>query len=422
MFRIAAATVAILGLLGVWPGPREAWTQGTPGAQRIAVVVNEEAISVRDVEARMHLVIVSSALRDSGELRQRLRPQILRTLIDERLQLQEARRLKIPVSETEIKGALATIEQQNRLPPGGIETLFERTGIDRASLVDQIRATIAWNKLIRLRGGPAVQISEDEIDEAIADATANKDRPEYRISEIFLPVDTSDQEDDVRRLAERMIQQIRSGADFTSIARQFSQAGSAAVGGEVGWVRSNQMDPELERAVAAMKPGEVSEPVRTLGGFYVISLAEVVVPSQRSADTVLAMRQVLLPVPPGSDGSAQLAQATKISETAKKCTDMDDAARELKSPANPDLGRVKLGEMSPQLRPQVESLAVNQPTKPIKFTNVVLVLMVCDRIEPRQAAPDRDDVREQITRQRLDQQARRILRDLRRAAFVDLRG
>lgn len=190
MFRIAAATVAILGLLGVWPGPREAWTQGTPGAQRIAVVVNEEAISVRDVEARMHLVIVSSALRDSGELRQRLRPQILRTLIDERLQLQEARRLKIPVSETEIKGALATIEQQNRLPPGGIETLFERTGIDRASLVDQIRATIAWNKLIRLRGGPAVQISEDEIDEAIADATANKDRPEYRISEIFLPVNT----------------------------------------------------------------------------------------------------------------------------------------------------------------------------------------------------------------------------------------
>jgi peptidyl-prolyl cis-trans isomerase SurA len=415
---LTAVLIALLALLA----PAEAPAQSGQPAQRIAAVVNEEVVSVRDVEARMHLVMVSSALPDSPELRQRLRPQVLRALIDERLQVQEARRVKIVVTENEIKAAFATIEEQNRLPPGGIETLFERTGIDRNTLGEQIQATIAWTKVVRLRGSATIQISEDQIDETVAEIEANRDKPEYHVSEIFLPVDTTDQEEEVRRLAERMVQQIRAGADFAAIARQFSQSGTSAAGGDVGWVRAGQMDPEVERVVIAMKPGQVSDPVRALSGLYVVALSEINIPSQSAGDTVVALRQLMLPVPAGGDGAAQMAQAAKAAETVKSCTDMDEAARDLKSPANPDIGRIKLAEMAPQLRSQVETIPVGRPTQPIKFANAVVMLMVCDRIVPRSAAPSRDDVREQITRQRLEQQARRMLRDLRRAAFVDLRG
>lgn len=391
-------------------------------AQRIAAVVNEEVVSVRDVEARMHLVIVSSALKDSPELRQRLRPQVLRSLIDERLQFQEARRIKITVSETEIQNAFAAIEQQNRLPPGGIETLFERTGIDRQTLGSQVQATIAWSKVVRLRGSAAIQIAEDEVNDALAEFEANRDKPEYRVAEIFLPVDSADQEDEVQRLGERMVQQIRGGADFAAIARQFSRSGSAASGGDVGWVRAGQSDPEIETALLTLKPGQISDPIRALSGVYIVALREVRTAVKSAGDTVLALRQLLLSVPSGGDGAQQMAQATKVAESAKACTDLDDAAKELKSPANPDLGRIRLSEMASQVRDQVEALPVRQPTRPLRFANAVLVFMVCDRIEPKVDLPNRDDVREQIARQRLEQQARRFLRDLRRAAFVDLRG
>lgn len=391
-------------------------------AQRIAAVVNEEVVSVRDVEARMHLVIVSSALTDSPELRQRLRPQVLRSLIDERLQLQEARRIKVTVSEAELKNAFAAIEQQNRLPPGGIETLFARTAIDRQTISSQIQSTIAWTKVVRLRSASALQIPEDEVDEALTEFEANRDKPEYRVAEIFLPVESVDQEDDVRRLSERMVQQARSGADFSAIARQFSRSGSASAGGDIGWIRAGQSDPEIDRALIALKPGQISDPIRALSGIYIIALQEIRTAAKDAGDTVLALRQLLLPIPPGNDGAQQLAQATKVAESAKACTDIDDAARELKSPANPDLGRIKLGEVAPQIRSQVEALPVGQPTRAQRFANAVLVFMVCDRIMPTANLPSRDDVREQIARQRLEQQARRLLRDLRRAAFVDLRG
>jgi peptidyl-prolyl cis-trans isomerase SurA len=409
----------ILAVLLTLIGPIAGFAQP---AQRIAAVVNEEVVSVRDVEARMHLVIVSSALTDSPELRQRLRPQVLRSLIDERLQLQEARRIKVTVSDTELRNALATIEQQNRLPPGGIDTLFQRTGVDRDTLVSQIQATIAWTRVVRLRSASAIQIPEDEINEALGELEANRDKPEYRAAEIFLPVESSDQEDDVRRLSERLVQQIRSGADFAAIARQFSRSGTAPVGGEVGWIRAGQSDPEIDNALTSLRPGQVSDPIRTLSGIYVVALQEIRTTTKDAGDTVLALRQLLLPVPAGSDGAQQLAQATQVAESAKACTDLDNAAKELKSPANPDLGRIRLGEISPQIRGQVETLPVGQPTRPQRFANAVLVFMVCDRIVPKADQLNRDEVREQIVRQRLEQQARRLLRDLRRAAFVDLRG
>lgn len=409
----------VLAVLLVLLGPVSGSAQP---AQRIAAVVNEEVVSVRDVEARMHLVIVSSVLTDSPELRQRLRPQVLRSLIDERLQLQEARRIKVKVGDTELRDALGTIEQQNRLPPGGIDTLFQRTGIDRDTLVTQIQSTIAWTRVVRLRSSSALQISEDEIDEALAEFEGNRDKPEYRVAEIFLPVESSDQEEDVRRLSERMVQQIRSGADFSAIARQFSRSRSALNGGDIGWIRAGQSDPEIDQVLIALKPGQVSDPIRTLSGVYIVALQEARTTAKDAGDTVLALRQLLLPVPPGSDGTQQLAQAAKVAESAKACTDIDDAAKELKSPVNPDLGRIKLGEVAPQIRPQVETVPVGQPTRPQRFANAVLVFMVCDRIVPKADAPSRDDVREQIARQRLEQQARRLLRDLRRAAFVDLRG
>lgn len=409
----------VLAMLVSLFGSTSPWAQS---AQRIAAVVNEEIVSVRDVEARMHLVIVSTALTDSPELRQRLRPQVLRTLIDERLQLQEARRLKVAVSDNELQSALAAIEQQNRLPPGGIDTLFERTGIDKNTLVSQIQSTIAWTKVVRLRGASALQVPEDEINEAIVEIEANRDKPEFRVSEIFLPVESSDQEDDVRRLGDRMVQQIRGGADFAAIARQFSRSGTAPVGGDVGWVRAGQSDPEIDTVLTTLKPGQVSDPIRALSGVYIVALRETRTAARPEGDTILALRQLLLPVPAGSDGAAQMAQATKVADSAKACTDMDSAAQELKSPANPDLGRVKLAEMAPQIRRQVEALPVGQPTRPQRFTNAVLVFMVCDRNEPKIELPSRDFIREQISRQRLEQQARRLLRDLRRAAFVDLRG
>jgi hypothetical protein len=116
---------------------------------RIAAVVNDDVISVADVGARMRLVFASSNIEDTPESRQRVARQVVRILIDEKLEMQEAKRLNLKVSEAEIAAALANIEAQNNLPKGGLDKMLSARGVERGTLVDQLTATLAWGKVVR---------------------------------------------------------------------------------------------------------------------------------------------------------------------------------------------------------------------------------------------------------------------------------
>src|SRR5476649_100701 len=116
---------------------------------RIAAVVNDEVISVADLASRMRLVFASSNIPDTPEARQRVTRQVVRILVDEKLEMQEAKRLNIKVEDDEVAKALANIEAQNKLPKGGLETMLAARGIPRGSLIDQLTATLAWGKVIR---------------------------------------------------------------------------------------------------------------------------------------------------------------------------------------------------------------------------------------------------------------------------------
>ena len=92
--------------------------------------------------------------------------------------------------------------------------------------------------------------------------------------EIFLPVDNPEQNDKVKKDAEEVEQQLHQGAPFPVVARQFSQHPTAATGGDMGWVNTGQLAPELDAALARMEVGAVSDPIRSTGGWYVLGLRE----------------------------------------------------------------------------------------------------------------------------------------------------
>src|SRR5216684_2732446 len=119
---------------------------GQAPEMRIAAVVNDEIISIFDVVSRMRLVMISSNIPDTP---QRIGPQVLRSLIDEKLQLQEAKRQNVTATDDEINKALGQIEQQNNMKAGQLNEFMKARGIDRGSLVDQLTAGIVWAKLIR---------------------------------------------------------------------------------------------------------------------------------------------------------------------------------------------------------------------------------------------------------------------------------
>lgn len=417
--------VAVYGLLlsllaTIAPAPSSA-----QGVQRIAAIVNDEIISGYDIEQRIRLVMASTKMADTPDNRRRLRGQVLRSLIDEQLQIQAADRFGIAVRDADFDRAFRFIEQQNNVPTGQIDRFLVRAGIPKDALRQQMKAEIAWSKLVRRRISPNVQIGEEEVNEVLDRLRQNAGKPEYRVSEIFLPIDNPELDDEVRRSALRLIEQLQGGAAFSAMARQFSRGATAATGGSVGWVQPGQMATELERALASMSRNEVSQPIRASGGYYILLLHEQrVIARSDPLDATLDLRQLLVTV--GADASAadrdaKAAEARRLAADIDGCGDIAARAGAGSIDGYTNLGTLKLSDMPARIRDAVQDLAEGQFSEPIQVDEGWLMLMVCKREAPKSAIPEREAIVQNLTRQRMSMLAQRYMRDLRRDAVVELR-
>ena len=394
---------------------------------RIAAVVNDEVISVADLRSRLRMVMLSSNLADSPETRQRVAAQVLRTIVDEKLQMQEAKRQNITATDEEINKAFAQIEKQNNMQAGQLDQVLKSHGIERGALVDQLTASIVWTKLVRRLVSQTSVVSDEEIDYALKRAKETANEPQSRVAEIFLAVDSPQQDDDVRRLAERLTEQMRQGARFSAVAQQFSQSATAAVGGDIGWVRAEQLSPELGKAVAQLRPGELSPPIRTGAGYYlVLVLDRRAGGSAGPRDNLVHLVQIVFPLPPQAPEPvrrAAIAEAQNAKTTAKNCEELLRIGKEKGSAQLSSEGRLRVDQVAPGMRSVVLGLEAGQTSPPIVQKNGVGVIMMCEKAAAPSAptVPSRDDIGETLMRQRLDTLARRYMRDLRRTAFVDVR-
>ncbi len=390
---------------------------------RIAAIVNDEVISISDLTARIRLGLLSSGLEDNEQTRQRMVGQVLRSLVDETLQMQEAKRNSITAADREIAAAVGRIEAQNKMPKGGLEQFLKANGIPESTLTNQIRASLSWNKLVQNRLLQDAQVSEDEINEALQQYNENSGQAQVRVAEIFLAVDNPSQEDEVLRLAARLSDQIRNGASFAAVAQQFSQSPTAAVGGDVGWMAPAQLGPELGGAVERMNMGELSPPVRSAGGIYILYLIDKKLPHS-NGDTMLSLSQVVFPLAANAsptERNAVIAKAQAAADQAKSCGEMSRIGREQSPDLSGDIGQIKVSDLPAEVREVVLALKVAEASKPLALRGGMGVLMVCERQDAGDAAPTREQMADMIGKQRLDTLARRYLRDLRRIAFVDMR-
>jgi len=421
---VKAFFLAILALAAACCGaPAEAQQD----LQRIAAVVNDQVVSMFDLAGRIRLTIVSSGLEDTPEIRARLAPQILRTLIDEALEVQEAKRLNITVNSSEIDNAMGRIAKQNDMTETQFSNFLKQSGIPLSTLVAQIRAGLSWSKIVAEKIRPSIEIGDDQVQEYLDRLKASKDKPEYRLQEIFLAVDTPQQEEDVRRTAERLSEQIKRGANFTAVARQFSQSATAAVGGDLGWVEEGALEPEIQRAVDQLKVGEISAPIRTVSGFHLILLREKRQSGAAAADTsTLKIEHFFLPGPANAtpeDLTALRSLAQTVSDNAASCPDFASLRKQLPDAKTVIPSTVTVNDLAPAIRAVASKLPVGKASDPITLNNGVFAMMICSREGASEGGlPSAEDVRNRLGQEKLDLLTRRYLRDMRTAAFIDLRS
>ncbi|MFO1127191.1 MAG: peptidylprolyl isomerase [Rhodospirillales bacterium] len=411
-------------LLAVIGGP--ALRADMPAAdQAIVAVVNDDVITKRDLDARIDLIVATGNLENRPEVRQKIMPEVLRILVDDRLKQQEARRLNITVAQREVDRALADVGRQLNIDPSAIPGYLQARGASVTTLLNQIETEIAWVKAVTKTAGERATVSEEDIEEEMARLRGTEGGVEYRVAEIFLPLDDAGNETQVQELADRIVRESRGGASFAALARTFSQSASADAGGDLGWVRPGQLDNRLDAAMQQLNPGEVSAPIRTDTGFYVLQLV-----NRRTASaldrgsTILTLHQVVLPLAataPPATVAEQLAKANELRARPGTCVEFSDKGRQMGAGSAGDLGRVELDKLPPQIRQVVGSLKAGQVSEPLRTADGIILLMVCDRQEEAISPDLRAQVERRIFEQRMSAAARQQLRELRRSALLDIR-
>ena len=428
---VSSGAAAQLGPLAPAPGspagqpPGAAPAPAGAGTMAIAAVVNEDVITMYDVQTRVAMFMATSGMENSPEMQRRLIPQVVQALIDERLKLQEAKRLKIETPDTEVRQSVDLIEQNNNMQPGTFRKMLEERGVDMSSLYSQIEADVAWMKVVRQELRRDVTIAPEEVKTVVARLTANQGKPENEVSEIFLPLNVTSSESDVRQLAERLVQQARTGTPFPALAQQFSQSPTAAVGGDLGWVLRGELEEEVDQTIARMEPGEISDPIRTNAplGYHIVQLR-----ARRASGAadpqmaIITMSQLYVPTVGGRapDATKQQQILEAVSTKVSNCDQMNELAKEMGGPGSGPLAPLRIGMLPEKVREAVLNLQPGRVTPAIELKGAKVYAILCTR-EDDSGLPSEDQIYAKLEGDKLENVARQKLRDLRREALLDVR-
>ncbi len=443
--RTAAAMVAV-GLVGLTVAPVAAPAQtvavptadnpfglpeditlfgkADPDRRTATAVVNGFVITGTDIDQRVALVTAASDAPIEGEELLRLRVQVLRNLIDETLKIQAAAAADMAVAREEVEQTYQQLAGQNfGSEPKKMDEYLISVGSSPASLKRQIEGEVAWENLVRRNIMPFVNVSADEVNDVLQRLNEAKGTDEYRLGEIFL-TSTAENRAAVLNNAQQIMEQLQAGGSFVAYARQFSEATTAVVGGDLGWVRLGQLPPQLGAAARTMIPGQLQGPIEIPGGFsilYLINKRQVLMADPNEA--LLSLKQISISFAPDvtqEQAEARVTQFGAYIESLRGCGDVEAGAAAIGADVVTN-EQIKAATLPEQLRAIILNLQIGQAT-PL-FGGIqegVRVLMVCGRDDPADAgAPTFAAVMDQIEEERVNKRALRYLRDLRNDAYIE---
>ncbi|RVQ67189.1 peptidylprolyl isomerase [Croceicoccus ponticola] len=407
--------------------PANASTFGRVDANQFrgaTAIVNGAIITGTDIEQRLALVMAANKNEIGAEELARLRAQVLSNLIDETLQIQEAEASDVGVGDAEVEATYNRVSQQNfGMTPEQLDAYLASVKSSPASMKRQIKGELSWQRILRRNIAPFINVSEEEVNERLERLKADKGTEEYRLGEIFIAA-TAETKPQARQQAQQIMEQLRQGGSFVAYARQFSQASTAAVGGDLGWVRTAQLPPELAEAASAMNSGQLVGPVELRGGFsllYLIDKRKVLMADEREA--LLSLKQISISFPAGTTAKQAEAKAKKFAEDVKQisgCGAAETGAAAIGAEiVSNDNIRVK--DLPPQLQDTLLALPQGGITQPFGSAEEgVRVLMLCGRTDPQMAGgPTFDELMAQVEDERVNKRAQIYLRDLRRDAVIE---
>jgi peptidyl-prolyl cis-trans isomerase SurA len=393
-----------------------------PSVIKATAIVNGSVITQTDVDQRLAFLSIANNQPIPADQIDALRQQVLRNLIDETLEIQAARTEKIDIKKSDIDRTVTRVAQDSKQTPDQLADYLATHGSSLASLRRQIEGEIAWRRLQQAK--IEVTVGDDEVKAVLDKLKASKGTEQYRVGEIFLASTPYTQEQTLQN-ANKILEQLKAGASFAAYAKQYSEASTAAVGGDLGWVRPEQLPAPLAAVLRQMQANTISNPIPVPGGVSILAVQDTrKILTADPRDAVLSLKQISINFPKGTTREQAEPVVARFAEAAKSiggCGGVDKIAADFHAEVVQSDG-IKIRDLPATLQQIMVPMQVGQATPACgSMDEGVRTLVICGRDESQSNGPTYDDVYSQLNEERTNSRARRYLADLRRDAVIEFR-
>ncbi|MHC6223651.1 peptidylprolyl isomerase SurA [Pseudomonas sp. X10] len=398
---------------------------------RIVAIVDNDVVMQSQLDQRTHEVQQTIAKRGGGvPPASALEQQVLERLIVENLQLQIGERSGIRITDEELNQAIGTIAQRNGMSLDQFRAALAHDGLSFDDAREQVKREMIISRVRQRRVAERIQVSEQEVKNFLdSDLGKAQFSEEFRLANILIPTPESASSEAIQAAASQageIYQQLKQGADFGQVAIARSGSENALEGGEMGWRKAAQLPPPFDRLLSSMDVGDVTEPVRTPGGFIILKLQEKRGGGQLLRDEVHVRHILIKPSEIRSEAATeQLAE--RLYERIKGGEDFAELAKSFSEDPGSALNGGDLNWVDPEsLVPEFREVMANAPqgevSRPFKSQYGWHVLEVLGR----RATDSTEQAREQqalnvLRNRKYDEELQTWLRQIRDEAYVEIK-
>ena len=388
---------------------------------RIVASVNDDAITDFDIDARARLLLAASNAQPNADSISRASRSALNELIDERLKLQEAKKLNIGATDDEIKAAVRTIEKNNNKAPGGIFQDLTQLGVPIDTFIERIKASVVWRKLLRTRVLPQVKVAQAEVKDAIDRAENSDGKVLVRVAEIFIPYGDESARSKALEKAVELRAKAKNTNAFMQLAKLHSRAPTATVGGDLGEIQVSALDKNIGAVALELSPGSTSPPIEVSDGVYVIHLiSKRNLTEINSGQEKVTLAQAFTRIPKNAKVDEISTTLKQTVGSADTCDAFDAAAKQISSNQPPRIIDANIINLPEFVQKYVIGMEIGQQTPALRIKGGVVVLMMCDRKVSEPTSQSEQLISDSLQFERIERQAESYLRDLRRLALIEI--
>ncbi len=422
-----------LALVGFGCGPLPAvWAQQGPLPQtsgvsytiKTIVVVNDEAITNVDLDARIRFMALTSNRPYTEALRQELYQSALDALIDESLQLQEAKKGSVEIADADVMKFVAGMAEQNNQNADQFLAGLRTNGVDPSTFLRQIRARSAWQRLIVKRLPGSQIIDRDDLAAEIETEKARAGQIERDVYQIFLPYAGQDPAQ-VMAQAQALLQALGARQlRFTDAAKQYSKGPAAQQGGSLGWLTDADLPAAIAADVRALGEGGITKPIAAADGVYLVAVRGERTIGQKQGRSVFDLKQLFLRIPANQnslEAQQKLALAQRVIQSVQGCAAFNEAMISAGDQGSGDLDGIDIATLPEQVAAVLVQLPIGRPSPVLPVPNGASIFMVCNKRNQVQTVEE-DEIRTRLIAAKAERYAERLLRELRRQAFIEFKG